>query len=343
MKKTIKNVSLLFMILIAVSSCGEEKIESKNIEQIYKEEGVPVRVEKVEKRSFSKTTSYNTILSGIKESNASSMIGGRIERVLVKVGDYVKKDQVLFKFPSDAPSAQYYQAKVAFENSQSMYERYKKLFEVGGVSAQDLDNIKTQYEVNKANFETVNKMVDVLSPITGFVTKVSVRESDDVRKETVLATIADLSQLKASIQISEDEISDVKVGDKAIAEWQGKKIEGKITQVDLAMNPMTQAFNADITFDNKNGKIKSGVTVDIILSGAESKDAIVIERKNLVKKGDDYFVYVENDGKAKLQKVSLGNNTGLYSEIKSGLNEGELLIIEGQINLDDNTKVKIIK
>ncbi len=53
-----------------------------------------------------------------------------------------------------------------------MFERYKKLFEVGGISAQDLDNVKTQYEVNKANCETVKKMVNVLAPISGYVTKV---------------------------------------------------------------------------------------------------------------------------------------------------------------------------
>ncbi|MCB0747159.1 MAG: efflux RND transporter periplasmic adaptor subunit [Ignavibacteriae bacterium] len=342
MKKAIIGASFLLFVSLIFISCSDEKVESKNIEQIYKEEGVPVKVEKVERKGFSKSTTYNTTLSGIKESNASAMIGGRIEKVLVKVGDYVKKDQVLFKFPADAPSAQYYQAKVAFENSQMMFDRYKKLFEVGGVSAQDFDNVKTQYEVNKANFETVSQMIDVISPISGFVTKISVRESDDVKKETLLATIADLSKLKASIQISEDEISDVKVGDKAVAEWQGMKIEGKVTQVDMAMNPMTQAFNADITFENRDGKIKPGVTVDIMLAGAESNNSIVVERKNLVKRGDDYFVYVLNDSSAQLRKVTLGKNSGLLSEINSGLNVGDLLITEGQINLEDNVKVKII-
>ena len=262
MKKTFKVVSILFLILFQFYGCGEEQTESKNMEQIYKEEGIPVRVERVQLSSFSKQNTYNTTLTGIKESNASAMIGGRIEKVLVKVGDYVKKDQVIFEFPADAPSAQYYQAKVAFENSENMYNRYKKLFEVGGVSAQDFDNVKTQYEVNKANYDNVSKLVKVLSPISGYVTKVNVRETDDVKKETVLATISNLSKFKGSILISEDEISNVKIGSKAIAEWQGMKIEGKVTQVDMAMDQMTQAFNADVTFENRNRTIKPGVTVD---------------------------------------------------------------------------------
>lgn len=343
MKKTFKFVIILFLFLVQFYGCGEEQIESKNMEQIYREEGVPVRVSIVELGSFSVKNTYNTTLTGIKESNASAMIGGRIEKVLVKVGDYVNKDQVLFEFPADAPSAQYFQAKVAFENSENMYNRYKKLFDVGGVSAQDFDNVKTQYKVNKANYENVSKLVKVLAPISGYVTKINVRETDDVRKETALATVANLSKLKGSILISEEEISNVSIGSKAVAEWQGKKIVGKVTQVDMAMNPITQAFNADLTFENKNNIIKPGVTVDVTLLSAEEKQTIVVERKNLIKRGEKYFVYLILEGAASLKEVEIGKNSGLEVEIKAGLNPGDMLVTEGQINLEDNAKVKIIK
>ena len=76
------------MIGFLFSACEEENVESKNMEQIYKEEGIPVKVSKVEKGNFSQELTYNSNLSGIKESSASAMVGGRIEKVLVKVGDF---------------------------------------------------------------------------------------------------------------------------------------------------------------------------------------------------------------------------------------------------------------
>lgn len=343
MKKTIKTVAFLFMILIVISACSEEKIESKNMEQIYKEEGVPVKVEKIEKKKFEQQLTYNAIVSGIKESSASAMVGGRIEKVLVKVGDYVKKDQIIITFPIDNPSTQYFQAKVAFENSQSTYERYQKLFDVGGISAQDLDNVKTKYEVDKANWDTVKKMVKVLAPISGFVTQVSVKESDDVRKETMLATIADLSKLKASIQIAEDEIGDISLGTKAYALWQGNKIEGKVTQVDMAMNSMTQSFNADIEFINTNQAIKAGVTADIIIASSSGTESINVERKNLIKKGNKYYAFVVSNDNAIERKVEVGKNRGLFIEVKEGLNVNDLIVVEGQMFLENNAKIKIIK
>lgn len=343
MKRKILVGFLLIFSSLAIISCGEEKVESKNLEQIYNEEGVPVKIMEITEASFSKELTYNTILTGIKESAASAMIGGRIEKVLVKVGDYVKKDQVLFTFPADAPSAQFDQAKVAFENSKNMYERYQKLFDVGGISAQDLDNVKTQYEVNKANFELASKMVKVLAPISGYVTKINVRESDDVRKETLLATIADLSKLKGSIQVSESDISDVTRGTKALAEWQGIKVEGKVTQVDMAMNPMTQAFNADVVFENRDKKLKAGVTADITLIGSNTNNVITLNRKNLVFNGGMPFVFVVKNGVAMKQEVKVGKNNGLSVEVLEGINLGDKLVTEGIINLEDNTKVKIIK
>lgn len=343
MKRKLIALPFLFFALLFANSCGEEKVQSKNMEQLYNEEGVPVKIKEITKDSFSKELNYNTILTGIKESAASAMIGGRIEKVLVNVGDYVNKDQVIFTFPSDAPSAQFDQAKVAYENSKNMYERYQKLFDVGGISAQDLDNVKTQYEVNKANFETASKMVKVLAPISGFVTKVNVRESDDVKKETLLATIADLSQLKGSIQISESDISDVIKGTKAIAEWQGIAVEGKVTQVDLAMNPMTQAFNADVVFDNKNQKLKAGVTADITLVGTNLNEVVILERKDIVFNGSQPFIFAVNNGVAKKKQVKIGKNNGLTVEILEGIELGDQIVTEGIINLEDNSKVKIIK
>lgn len=343
MNKKVKTIFFVFMTLLIISSCREENIESKNMEQIYEEEGVPVKVENVKKSKFERELTYNTVLSGIKESSASAMVGGRIEKVLVKVGDFVHKDQVIITFPKDSPSTQYYQARVAFENSKSTFERYQKLFEAGGISAQDLDNVKTQYEVNKANWESVKKMVKILAPISGYVTKLNVRESDNVKKETRLVTVADLRKLKASIKVSENDINEITVGKKAYAEWQGNKIEGKVTQVDMAMNPMTQSFNADIIFENIDKKMKAGVTADVVVVSESGSESVSVERKNLVKRGTDYFAYVVENNIAKERKIKVGKSSGLFTEVLDGLYVNDLLVTEGSMFLQNNVKVKIIK
>ena len=63
-----------------------------------------------------------------------------------------------------------------------------------------------------------------------------------------------------------------------------KWIEGVITQVDMAMNPINQSFNADIVFDNPDALIKAGVTVDITITNTnQNKESITLHRNDLIK------------------------------------------------------------
>lgn len=343
MNLRLKLMMLVLGISFLLMSCSEEKLETKNMQEIYKNEGIPVKVESIKKGAFNIEYTYNAYLSGVKESSAHANIGDRVEKVLVKVGDYVKKDQILAKFPTDNPGAKYYQAKLAYENSKTTYERYKNLFETGGISQQNLDNIKTQMDVNKANLDAVSKLVKVLAPMSGRVTKVNVRATENVKKETLLFTIADLTKLKAKINVTESEIGMLKKGLKAQAVWNGNIIEGKVVEVDFAMNMQSQAFNATIEFDNSKNSIKAGVSADITVNVNGEKESIITERKNLTQTGDNYFVFLANGDKAKKIEVKVGRTYGMYVEVIEGLKENDQLITEGQFLLENDTKIKIVK
>lgn len=338
--KLITTIALVGSLFVA--GCSEEKIESKNMEQLHSENGVPVKVEKIQKGEFHIEFTYNSMLTGLKESSAYANVGDRIEKVFAKVGDHVKKDQVLATFPTDNPSAKYYQAKAAYDLSVKSYERYKNLFEAGGISENDLDNVKTQMDVNKANFDAVSKLVKVKSPITGYITKVNVRESDNVKKENLLFTVADVSKLKTKINVSENEIEFFKPGLPAKANWNNQIVQGKVTEVDVAMNPMTQAFSATVEFDNSKNLIKAGTTADICVNVNGHSSSIVIDRKNIKNENGRYYTFVASGDKAVKKEIKLGRSYGVSVEVVEGLTEGENLVVEGTLLLDNNKKINIV-
>ena len=108
----VKRVFLIIgsmIVLILLPACSGEGEQAKSMEQIYKEEGVPVKIAEIKPQHFEKMLTYHAVLTGIEESTVSAQITDRVERVLVNIGDYVKKDQVLITFPMDNPSAQYQQ------------------------------------------------------------------------------------------------------------------------------------------------------------------------------------------------------------------------------------------
>lgn len=344
--KTIVKITVISVVVIfsfLQFGCEEEDAKTRSMDQIYAEEGVPVRIKELKKGDFDIKLSYNAVLSGIQESRVHAAFGDRVETINVNVGDYVKKDQILLTFPSDNPKANFFQAKVAFENAEKLLKRYENLYETGGISQQTLDNVRTQFEVDNANWDAVRQSVKVRAPISGYVTIVNVRETENVKEKQSLMTIAKIDRMKAKVYISEKDIDDVQTGNLAVAQWNGKNIEGKVTEVDLAMNPGSKSFIAKVEFPNQNNVLRSGVTAKIIIHSKSKNEIISVERKNLVKRGNEYFAFIADGNIAIERKVVVGKGRGLFLEIVDGVNENDLLITEGQMFLENESKIKIIK
>jgi RND family efflux transporter MFP subunit len=312
------------------------------MDQIYREEGVPVQIEKITEREFESALSFHAVLSGIEETSSYATVVGEVEDIYVKVGDYVEKDRVVLSFPQDNPSARYLQVKTAYENAKVSFERIEALFKSGGISRQDLDNAKAALDVAAADWDAVRKSLEVKAPIPGYVTKIDVRESDNVESGDKLFTISQIHKMKAKVWVTEKEVVDIRSGQAATALWNDAVLEGKVVQVDMAMDQDTMAFGVVLEFDNPDVILKVGITVDVQIKTHSDPSAVVVERKNILKDGDNYYVFIHKDGVAQKREVLPGRQYGLEVEILEGLKPGEELITEGQLLLDNSSKVKII-
>ncbi len=343
------NIRILGVAVLAASlaftGCSkksDEEINTKSMAQIHAEEGVPVNVKSLKPANFRYILTYDSAVNGIKESTASAKIDDSVEKIHFSVGDQVKKDDVIVSFPKNNPAANYYQLKTSYENAKATFDRMSALFKAQGISKQDYDNAKTQYEVSLANWNNVKEKIDVIAPISGTLTRMNVTETDDVKSGDVLFAVSDISRLKSRIWIQEKDISSVKLGDTATATWEGNFIEGKIVQLDLAMNPDKQAFGAVIEFINNGTTIPSGVNAKITLVTYEKQNIVVLERKNIIFQGEKAFVFLAQDNKAVRKQIVTGKNFKDQVEIISGLKFGDALITDGNRNISDGTTIRVI-
>lgn len=337
-------ITALLILAVEFSGCsGSDKEESKSMEQIQKEDGFPVTVEKVAPKSFTKYLTYFGKFSGEKETIVGAMIGGRIEKINFRPGDRVKKNDVVIQFPEDSPASQFEQSKSAFENSKKTYERMKALYEKGEISQAQYDGVETQYQVDKRNYETMKDMLKLDAPYDGTITEIMVHEGDNVKEKTMLFTIAKLSRMKIRIWLSDAERMQIKKGMKAIATVGNKSFEGKVYELSLSVNPETQSFYADLIFDNSKGEILAGTTADVKIITYENNDAIVVPR-NLVKmESGKAYVFLANGNTAKKQYVTISNENGSDYEISEGLKLGDSLIVKGVVRINDGSKIKVVK
>ena len=244
---------------------------------------MPIRIKLVQPGRFTVERSYNAVLTGIEESSAYAKVGDKVEKIYVKVGDFVNKDQILVTFPTDNPNAQYFQAKVAYDNAKLAYERISNMYTTGGISKQQLDNAQAGFDVAAANWDAAQQTVIVKAPISGYVTGVDISETDNVKKEAALITISRMNKMKARVWISEKDAREVKSGMPAYAVWNDIRIDGRIEEIDMAINQQKQAFGAMLVFDNPGKISKFGITVDVFIKTYENTDAIIAEMKDLMK------------------------------------------------------------
>jgi membrane fusion protein (multidrug efflux system) len=338
-------LKLMILIVIAtmlVLGCArQEEAESKNMEQIYKEEGIPVEVQVMQPETFIKELSFNANLSGIRQSAAAAMIGGRIEKVNVKVGDYVAKDQVMFEFPEDAPAGQLVQTKSAFEMVEATFARMQNLYAKGGISKQDLEGVETQYKVAEANLDAVMQMLKVRAPIEGYVISINVRETDGVHAEDVLAFVSQTNKMKARIWATEKEVCQIKKGKKATATWNNTTLTGEVTEVAIAMDRGHNSFAVNLEFNNTNNLCKSNVIGEISIQTYKNNNAFIIARSNVKNDVNGDFIYKVESEKAAKTYVDIGQENGGF-EILNGISENEEVIVKGLNLVYDGAKVKIV-
>ncbi len=345
MSYILKKMLLLSSMLMffTLMSCEEEKKEiPKSMEDLHRENGLPVTTMKIENRDFSKSLNFYAPLKGIRQTTEGAMIGDEIKSINVKIGDYVKAGDIIIEFPKDNPTLQYDQAKTGFENAEKTYNRMKALLESGEISQQQYDNAETQYLVNKRNFEQLNQILFVETPISGTIVSLPYREGEIPKMESPLFTVAQLNKMIATVDVSEKEVTMLKKGMKAEADYLGNTFTGIITDIPLAMNQMTRSFPVEIQFDNKNKMLKSGLSVDIKVDILDKDSTLVIPRNVIINEEGKKYVYINNSGTAKKVEVETGNDSGINVEIISGLKKGDEIIDCCKNLIEDGIKIKVV-
>lgn len=340
--KQIIIISTIILSAFIITSCGKaDKTVTKNIEEMYKEQGIPVKVRSVKKEDFITYLTFTSSLKGSKESIGKSMVSDTVEELLVEVGEYVEKDQPIIRFPKNNPAINYYQAEAAYKAAEKGFRRIETLYDNKGVSRQSYDDARTQYEVQLANWETVNNMIEVKAPLSGYITRLNVQSSDNVHPGDNLFTVSNFDTLSSIVWVSDNEIRQIKKDQSATAVWQNITLSGVVSQVDLSMDSDKKAFAVHTLFKNSEQRVPSGITAAIDIETSLTDNSIIVHRNEVLKNENEWYVYVADDGHARKKIIQTGRNQGMYYEVLSGLTDEETLITDGLTTVRNNSLIQI--
>lgn len=331
---------MTFVFAVACTGC-KEKETPMSMEKIYAEEGRPVETRRIEKTDFSVFYKFPADYKSRSQSTAYAKLPDVVRKVNVKVGDKVRRDDIIVSLSDD--NANYQQAKLQVENAETSFRRMESLYKQSGVSKQDYDNARTQLNVAKESLRSIEEMIHIKAPISGTVTQINVQVSSNVGPQTPLFTISNTNGYEASFYVLPNEIQDIKEGARAFIETREETLPGRIEEVSMTMDGMLRAFPVKAYFDKTSKFLVSGMHVDVTVEAYSNPDAVVLSQAEMTRSGDEWSAYVVKDGTAVKRSLKIGRQSGLDYEILSGIEEGDILISNGAQNVVNGEKVRIIE
>ncbi len=275
-------------------------------------------------------------IEGADSADVYSTAQLKITEILVSEGDYVTKGQVLAKLDTSDLSSSYGVQSIAYKDAKKAYEDAKLLYAEGAISKKEYDAAKSAYDTASLNLSSYNisEKSTVTSPIDGTVTRVNCtvgRIAGDTNNNQAMFVIEDIDNLKMKVQISEYDISDIKVGQEVsiTATVLGKET---VTGVVSHISPTGEVKQGG------NGEMVIPVTIDVnkgdtnLIAGVTAKARILTNRReNVMTVPSDSIFENPDTGEMSIFKVD-SNGVLTQTDVEIGL-EGDFNteIIKGDI------------
>lgn len=275
-------------------------------------------------------------------------IVGNVTELLVEEGMLVDKDELLVLLDDKELSLAEERAEVSFRQKESELKRVQESFDNKIISEVEYDNAKftlLEAEVIWKQAQQNLSYTRVTAPIAGVISERFVKNGDRIQNSTKLFQIVDTSDKIVRVFIPEKEISEVRVGQKAIviSEFLDKKeFQGKIIRISPVVDPTSGTFKVTIGITDSQNIMRIGMFVSLRIITSVHENITAVPKDAIVYESGLPFVYAVRNNIAHKVLLNTGVSDELYIEAVSGISENEEIIIVGQSGLKDNAKVKVM-
>jgi RND family efflux transporter MFP subunit len=349
MKKIILiGAAALFVVAIIVrinaisQSAGKE---AAGVEQVYKEQGIPVQASPVMTGEFQVFCRANAVVFGIRQTEITTPVAARILKVHHQVGEKVRANEPIISLDKEDPksSAQYRQLKAVYETTLKNYNRLLGLKDSEAIAQNQLDEMKMKLDVDKANLESVIETVRLSSPMDGTIIDLNAREGEFISPMVPAAIVAKTDRVRLIADVGETDTRCIRVGQNVLVNGgEGIGGSGRVTKVSLTANPSTGLFRVEMEADNSNQAMRLGTYTTVRIEVVNDPGAIYADVRALQEDKDgNAFVYVVRGGVARKTPVKTSGLNDDFVRISSGVSPGELVVTRGFSRLDDGVRVSV--
>ncbi len=199
-----------------------------------------------------------------------------------------------------------------------------------------LDELKNTLEIKK--------QVHIHSPADGIVLKIGARQGQYVTPQTELYAIADLSTVWVYVDIYEDELSWIAVGDSANLTLTGlpdKVFEGKLIYIYPYAESLTRTIKVRMEFVNPGLLLKPAMFANVAIEGKVLPDVIAVPSEAIIRSGTREQIFIQREpGKFEPREIILGVSSDGWTQVRQGVAPGEDVVVSAQFLIDSESKLR---
>ncbi len=277
---------------------------------------------------------------------------GWVEDVFVdKTGEHVSRDTMLLSIYSPQLVATQEEYLLALKNADMLKDSPFQDVRDGAASlvASALERLQLldvpEHQIRQLNqTRKVMKGLHMHSPVDGTVINIGARDGQRVTPNTELYKIADLSRVWVLVDLYEDDIPWVSVGDEAhmrVTGVPGHVFQGKVSFIYPYLDARTRTLKVRLEFDNPKQALKPEMFANVSIKAGKQFNAVVVPLEAIVRTGKQARVFVQRDvGKFEPRKVVLGVGADGLVQVLSGVEAGEVVVTSGQFLIDSESRLK---
>jgi len=286
-----------------------------------------------------------------------SLASGRIVDIRARLGDSVKKGELLLRVRSDdiAGGFDAYRKAVADELlARRQLDRAKALYEHGAIAQQDLEVAQDAEDDAKTTLDTATEhlhllgsdpdhpkgLVDIVAPVSGVITDQEVTNGAAVQAYSAPnpLTISDLSTVWIVCDVYEDDMANIRIGESAeikLNAYPDRVLKGTISNIGSILDPNIRTAKVRIEVANPGEMMRPGMFATAVLFGKQKQTYTTVPASAIVHLHDRDWIFVPVDEKFKrIQVVSGEQLPNNMQEILSGINPGQK-VVTNAINLQN--------
>ena len=348
MKKVLYIIIPLALIAIVVIKLKSNKeIVKDKVYQYDKEQAINVQVDTIKSELIGAEFAYSGTFEPNKETKLSAEIQGKINDVLVDIGTVVTKGQSLIQLDNSLLKLQLQSAEVQVEGLEADVKRFTVLTNADAVQGVQLEKAELGLKSAKVQRATLLEQISkttIKAPFNGVVTAKLTEEGAFAAPGVPLLQITDISVLKFTVNVSENDLSSFQLNQTFSINadaYSDVLLSGKATMIGSKAN-MGSSFPVQFIVSNTSDlKIKSGMFGKVNLKSENQKTGIIIPASAIVGSSSQPQVYKVKNGKAVLHNITIAQKIKNKTVVSKGLEEGDVIVTNGFINLFDNANVTI--